>query len=275
MKNKQKLWQMFSLLLCVYGMWVVACRQQIYESPTVEQQDISAYYHISDSSDLTEEDYQLIFQQTGVTEAGMDTLIKLNKTYLLGKIQTHFYEEPKLETLRVNVFCHQEWKSEATESTTYFVVEDGDIIITLASYLGGWRYGHCGLILDASEGTVLEAVTYGEPSSIKDISHWSAYPAFVILRPKATVATEETKQAVVNYATEELLGIPYDLLSFKTKNSYGPISRTHCSHLVWYAYHSQGLDLDRDGTPIVTPYDIIYDDDLELVQVYGMCLEGK
>lgn len=265
--------QILLLLLCCYGMWVAACRQQIHDMPHVAREDLSAYVNLTEEDGLTEEDYEKIFQQTGLTRYGMDTLIRKQQTALLEEIQDRFFEEPQTETLRANVFCHQEWLAEPTEAQPHFVAEDGDIIITLASYLGGWRYGHCGLILDAEQGTVLEAITYGEPSCQMDIDHWEDYPAFVILRPDN--ASRETKQAVIDYAYEELQDIPYDLFSFKTRDAYGPITKTHCSHLIWYAYHSQGYDMDFDKTPVVTPYDLIHDDDLVLVQVYGMYLEGK
>lgn len=271
--KKRKACSILCILLLAYGMWVSACRQQIHRMPSAAQEDISAYYYIQDPGKLTEEDYRRIFCQTGVTRYGMETLIANRRTYLLQEIQEHFYEEPKVKTGRFNIFCHQERMDKPTVSSTRFVAEDGDIIVTLSSYLGGWRYGHCGVILDAEEGTVLEAITYGEPSCLMNISHWRDYPAYVILRVRD--ADLETKRQVVAYCRSDLQNIRYDLFSFKTRSSYGPVSRTHCSHLVWYAYHSQGYDLDLDGTPIVTPYDIIYDDDLELVQVYGMCLEGN
>lgn len=273
MNGKRKALSIACLLLCMYGIWVGACKQQIHQMPEEEKTDISKYERVQQMDELSEADFEIIFQQTGVTKLGMETLVKNHQTYLLGDIQEHFYETPQMKTERVNVVCHQELMAEETASDTRFIVEDGDMIITLASYLGGWRYGHCGLVLDADEGTVLEAITYGEPSCKMHISHWSEYPAYVILRPKNV--SEEEKQQMIDYASSDLMDIRYDLLSFKTKNSSGPIKRTHCSHLVWYAYHYLGLDLDKDGTPIVTPYDIVHDDDLELVQVYGMCLEGK
>lgn len=59
----------------------------------------------------------------------------------------------------------------------------------------------------------------------------------------------------------------------KRESTEKELKRTHCSHLVWKAFHRIGLDLDCDGSPIVTPYDIVHDEDVELVQAYGMCLD--
>ncbi len=272
-KNKKRITEALLLLLCVYGLWAAACRGQIHETPQAQKEDLSAYVGLQTADGLTENDYQTIFAQTGLTPLGMQTLIRQHRTGLLCEIQARFFEQPKLQVNRANIFCHQEWLAEPTAAEAEFVAEDGDIIITLASYLGGWRYGHCGLILDAQSGTVLEAVTYGQPSGKMRLSHWSEYPAFVILRPRG--ADEGTKREVIAYAERYLQDIPYDLFAFKYRTSYGPVKTTHCSHLVWYAYHSEGYDLDCDGTPVVTPYDLIHDDDLLLVQVYGMCLEGK
>lgn len=269
--KRRKILQIFVLLLCVYGMWVIACSSQIHQMPSVAKEDLSAYYYLRDDSSLSEKDYEKIFRQTGVAKPGIDTLIANKEMYQLRVIQERFFESPKLITERANIFCHREWIEEPTETRAKFVVEDGDIIITLSSYLGGWRYGHCGLILDAEKGVVLEAITYGEPSCQMSIRHWSEYPTFVILRPKNV--SPEAKRAVIDYCYSELMDIRYDLLSFKTKRARGPISRTHCSHLIWYAYNRVGCDLDSDHSPIVTPYDIANDDDLEVVQVYGMRLE--
>lgn len=261
------------LLLFLYFMWTGACAAQIHQMPYTGKTDISKYYSVTKEEELTKEDYDIIFRQTGITKLGMNTLLKKNRCAMLEPIQQRFYEKPETKTIRANLVCHQEWLDKETEAEAKFVVEDGDVIITLASYLGGWRYGHCGLVLDAEKGTVLEAITYGEPSCIEYISHWSEYPAYVILRP--IHLTENEKQQAISYALSDLQGIPYDLLSFKSKSSYGKITRTHCSHLVWYAYHYLGIDLDKDGTPIVTPYDILHSDELEPVQVWGMCLNGK
>ncbi len=269
--KKRKGLQVVILMLCVYGLWVGACSSQIHQMPNVQKEDLSSYLYLREDAELSGQDYEKIFHQTGITKAGMETLLANRQTYWLEDLQNRLFEEPEMETVWANIVCRQEWIVQPTEARARFVVEDGDIIVSLSSYLGGWRYGHCGLVLDADKGIVLEAITYGEPSCQMEISHWSEYPSFVVLRLKD--ATPETKQAVIDYAYSDLQNIRYDLLSFKSKKSNGPISRTHCSHLIWYAYHSQGYDLDWDNTPIVTPYDIIHDDELEVVQVYGMCLE--
>ena len=50
--------------------------------------------------------------------------------------------------------------------------------------------------------------------------------------------------------------------------------KTHCAHLVWYAYRSYGYDLDGDGGRIVTPKDLSKSSLLEPVQVVGVSPMG-
>ncbi len=265
---KRKFIQIILLLLFLYFLWTMACQSQIHIMPEAAIVDITTYLQTKDTDKLTDDDYDFIFQQTGVTKVGVETLRKNHQFFRLREIQNRYFEEPKLKTIRANLVCHQEWIAEETNAQFDAIVEDGDIIVTLASYLGGWRYGHSALVTDAKKGETIEAITYGVPSYICDIHHWQEYPTFVVLRPKKL--SEQQKKSVINYALDELQDLRYDLLSFKTDDLEKVIDKTHCSHLIWSAYKQVGLDIDGDGTPIVTPYDILHDDDLEIVQVYGM-----
>ena len=68
----------------------------------------------------------------------------------------------------------------------------------------------------------------------------------------------------VNFA-ESQIGKPYNSRELKDPN---PNSNAwYCSELVWAAYLSQGIDLDRNGwnfPKYVTPLEICWDDDVEM-----------
>ena len=251
--------------LMVLDYRMVSCPNQTYTEPEAQRIDISEYTDITSMDDLTDEDLQIIFEQTGVAKAGVETLIRLDKMFLLTTMQEHFFTKPEIETSSLQVVRHLERVTDTKDTKSIFIVEDGDIIVTLSSYCFGWRYGHAGLVLDGGQGDVLEAMTYGEPSLIQNIGHWTEYPAYVILRPKNL--SKEERAEVASYAKENLMDIDYALLANKKQNE---IKKTHCALIVWQAYKQFGLDLDCDGGYFVTPADIINDDDLEVVMVYGM-----
>lgn len=257
-----------AVVLCFWFDYsMIQTRQQTYFEPRVQQEDISEYTRVTSMEELSDEDLEVLFQQTGLGRAGVESLVRLHKMYLIKSIQQHFYTTPTIEVFSLQKVRHLERVSDDHGQKTVFVVEDGDIIVTLSSYCGNWRYGHAGLVVDSKNGEVLEALTYGEPSCLQPLGHWTEYPAYVILRPKNL--TKEERAEVVAYAKENLVDINYALLSNKKQST---IKKTHCALVVWQAYQHAGLDLDGDGGYFVTPYDIITDDDLEIVMEYGMDL---
>lgn len=299
--------QAVTLMLLLVILWVGACKAMTYAAPAKPRVDIREYLmqETGGNKDISAEqlDLDLIYEQTGLGRAGVETLINENRLYKMGYIQDYFYGTPVISESRLNVVRHLERvdgvydgemqsDSQNADGKTLlyprFVVEDGDIIVTLSSYIGGWRYGHTGLVVNADEGLVLEAMTYGEPSLIENLGHWKEYPAWAILRPRNL--TREQRAAVAEYAYDNLRGIDYSLLASTRTSEVGKpgdpqalekaadngtlvndanISRTQCAHIAWYAYYLAGLDLDSDWTDYVTPADILRDDDLELVLEYG------
>lgn len=309
------------LVLLLAIMWIWACRAQTYVGPQKQWTDLTPYINklsqhkipvatermsvsteetdvdgvaSADDMGLTADDYDIIYQQTGLGRAGVKTIYDNGGLYRLRTAQRYFYGKPEISESRLNVVRHLERVDGVydlendTEVYPAFPVEDGDIIVTLSSYIGGWRYGHTGLIVDAKQGLVLEAMTYGEPSCIERLDHWDEYPAWAILRPRNL--TREQRAAVAKYAYDNLQGINYSLLASTRTGEVGKgtnpqqvieavandtlahdenISRTQCAHIAWYAYYLAGLDLDSDWTDYVTPADILRDDDLELVMEYG------
>lgn len=257
-----------AVILCFWFDYsMIETRKQTYVEPQVMQQDISDYTRVTSMEELSDEDLEVLFRQTGLGRAGVESLVRLKKMYLIKTIQQHFFTKPEIEEISLQKIRHLERVSDDHGKKTIFVVEEGDIIVTLSSYCGNWRYGHAGLVVDSKKGEVLEAMTYGEPSCIQPLGHWTEYPAYVILRPKNL--TKEERAQVAAYAKENLMDIDYALLSNKKQSE---IKKTHCALVVWQAYKNAGLDLDSDGGYFVTPYDIIMDDDLEVVMEYGMDL---
>lgn len=149
-------------------------------------------------------------------------------------------------------------------------VQPGDILLTLSTHSMGWRHGHAGLVID--ENTTLECVTWGEVSCLCNLRHWETYSNVALLRIKDV--TQEQQQAVVAFALEHLVGVEYRLFAgFLGEKAPAPKEERfglQCSYLVWYAWYQMGYDTDSDGGRLVSAYDILHADCVEVIEIYGM-----
>ncbi len=298
----------FVLIPLLLSLWTTQTEGDAHFVPEYEQMDLT---HLLQKDFLEDTDYELLFQQTGLAKVGVDQLFESGKQGQLLYLQQRFFAPVAYECQRRYVFCHSETligqytnsaknmagkgmaersagnecggdegdlKSRNTEDNCAFcpAAQDGDILVTFSGHLFGWRSGHAGLVIDADEGKTLEAITIGQNSQIRSLNSWQDYPGFVLLRLKGT--DEEDRGEIAAYAAQNLVDIPYNLLSFcgrsvdVKKNSWNSTG-THCAHLVWLAYRHFGYDLDSDGGYIVTPRDLYESDLLELVQIYGISPE--
>ncbi len=149
-------------------------------------------------------------------------------------------------------------------------LQPGDIILTLSTHSVGWRHGHAALVID--EDTTLECAVLGTDSSYGKIQYWRGYSNYCVLRVKNI--TPELQEAVAEYACSTLCGVPYHLTSgFIGAKAPEPDDwqfGLQCAYLAWYAWNHFGYDLDSDGGRLVSAYDLLHSDLLEVVQIYGM-----
>lgn len=245
--------------------------------------------------DLAKADICLLAEQTGLGESAIESLWQQGRLQELLTIQKIYFAPVEIEAIKTTPLTISEWLAEEPvegyDGMPMVDIRDGDILITKNSRFLGWRNGHAGLVVDAEEGLVLEAIMLGSPSQLCKVSKWESYPSFLVLRLKEEIANSSIPSSVASYAEEYLVGVPYQLLAgvFKGDAYKGqrveaedsaPISEvetvaaealsgTQCAHLVWYAYRQFGIDLDSDGGLFVTPYDIQNSPYLEVIQVYG------
>ncbi len=219
---------------------------------------------------LTEtSDYATIFLQTGLGRPAVDRLLADGKFQAILDAQELFFHSPEGACTPLLGWFTREDKLE-TPGPALADPQPGDILITLSTHSGGWRHGHCGLIID--EDSVLECAVLGTDSACFNIQHWTEYTSYALLRLKN--ADPEIGQEAADYGISTLLGVPYHL----TSGFIGPKAPDpddwqfglHCSYLVWYAYQHFGYDLDSDGGRLASSYDLLHSDLLEVVQVYGM-----
>ncbi len=224
----------------------------------------------------TDEDYETIYRQTGLTRAGADTV---PREELPDFQRALFYDGEVRHDEDGSVTPHDAMFGPSGEDFVAPIVplEAGDILITSTTHLFGWRLGHAALVLD-SAGTLLQSTEIGAESGVSgNGARWFRRSAnFMVLRLKD--ADRETRAAIAEAATERLQGIPYNVfVGFFTPKDQCKDGRTpnatHCAHLVWQSFMNAGYDLDSTGGPLVVPRDISRSPLLEVLQVYGFDLD--
>ena len=247
------------------GIQVAAATYKTW-SPDYDKVDIS---FVLDREEFTDEEYDLLFEQTGLTRIGIDDFVKEGKQNEILRIQRYFFEEPDYYC-NIFHFCFGMF----TKSYGRYpnaILEDGDIIYSPSTYISFVELAHSAIVTDGERGIIAEAYGYGTNLDTCTASSFFVYPAFVILRPKATA---ELRGEVADYVTENMIDTPYDILTgIFGKKAPENLKTTHCSHLPWYAYNKFGIDLDSNGGKIVTPKDILNSPYLEVVQVFGIDIE--
>ena len=219
---------------------------------------------------LTENtDYETIFLQTGLGPSTAKKLLEAGEFQTILDAQDTFFHPPKAACTPLLGWFTREDRLK-TPGTPLLNLQPGDILLTLSTHTAGWRHGHAGLVID--ENTVLESIVLGSNSALINAAHWTFYSNYAVLRPKKI--TPEIQQLVTEYSMEHLLNVPYrlsaGLLFSKAPDPDSYLFGTHCSYLVWYAWNQFGYDLDSDGGRLVTAYDLLLSDLLEIVQLYGM-----
>ena len=237
-----------------------------YWSPDYEKRDILP---LLQKDERTEEDYRVLYEQTGLTKIGVDGLLAQNKIERILKIQAYFFSKPKME---VSNFAPLTYLEEVDGVAPLAVLEDGDILVSAATRVSWWRYGHAALVVDGDDGLILEALEPGSTSRISWADTMANLANFMVLRPKVD---KTLRKQVATYALKNLRGVPYRLTVGVFSKKYNPdkIKGTQCAHLVWYAYKKCGVDLDGNGGGIVKPQDIALSSQVEVVQAFGFDLD--
>lgn len=220
---------------------------------------------------LTEDEYKTVFSQTGLGKPAIDKFKRSRNIAELQNYYDYYMKNKDYECVREGILAYHEYITDENgnkiENPPFADLQNGDIIITLSIHTFGWRHGHAAIVTDAANGTTVQAVMLGEKSAFGNVSEWTGFPLVAVLRAKDLDAN--TRQQIADYAKNNLVGVDYSLFAgMFSKNEENP-TKTHCSHLVWYAYNQFGINIDYNDGDTVTPKDILKSDKLEIVQVYG------
>ena len=219
---------------------------------------------------LTDEDYETLYRQTGLTKLGIDGLREKGRLDRILQIQTYFFKKQTVYIKHFNPFTYTE---EIKDSIPMAQLEPGDILVTSTTRVSWLRYGHAALVVDGHTDSpmVVESISPGSSSTFNYASDFSKLANFMVLRPNVDV---ETKAEIVEFAKTELVGIPYRFtLGIFYKKFPEKITVSQCAHLVWYAYKKFGYDLDSTGGGVVKPQDMALSDYVDVVQAYGFDLD--
>jgi hypothetical protein len=234
--------------------------------PNYEMVDISP---ILNKSLLSNSDYELLYKQTGLTKLGVDGLLDAGKKEEILKIQSHFFSEQQVYYISFAPFMGTMFKEDGL--VPHAVLENGDILFSPSTFASMLEMGHSCMVINEDSETLLQASGYGTPSNTIHASNIFVRPCFMVLRVNAP---KETRNEVANYVKNDLLGLEYDILAgIFEKKAPNELERTHCSHIVWYAYNHFGIEVDGTGGKIVTPKDLSLGDNVSIVQIYGIDIE--
>jgi uncharacterized protein YycO len=264
----------FIPLLTVYATDKFIIEPQSFIQPDYEKTDITS---VLSRDKLSEDDYKLLFYQTGLGRPAVDELLKNKETAKekILKFQDNFFKNPNLLCEKIGIVSSQESFVDGEGNYKFGFdlapYQNGYVLLTKATHSVGWRHGHAAIVTDAENEETLEAVLFGTNTELQDINHWRVYPSFMMLKLKD--ASQETLNEIAQYAKKNMYDIPYGLfvgLSSKKAPAEEKIGGTQCSHLVWYPFYEFGYDIDSDGSWLVTPKDIANSDLFEVVQIYGV-----
>lgn len=277
--KKKKLRKCLRIAVCACAtalslyLWTTAAEYNAHVEPEYPREDISSYIN---RETLQPEDYELLFQQTGLGAAAVDTLRMEGRQEELLTLQERYFAKVNIACNSNTILSRAEYLVDVESGQTIPVVEEGDILINFNCHFFGWRSGHAGIVTDAQHRQTLEARILGTDTALLRLDQWQEYPSFAVLRLKD--ASREERREIAAYAAENLTDIPYRLTAGMWETHIPGeevVSGTQCAHLVWIAYRHFGYDLDSDGGLIVTPRDIFESPLLEIVQVYGIKINEK
>ncbi len=120
--------------------------------------------------------------------------------------------------------------------------------------------------------TLIEANGVVRYRNYTQFSQWCKNYAFI----RVKTANESQRRAAAEWAKSKI-GYPYQVFfdfpwfGIKIANTSRKIptaNEIYCVELLWAAYYNQGIDIDRNGWRPpwwLTPYDILYDNDIEVL----------
>ena len=123
----------FSVLL---GLKMGGWREHKYEYFSPDYQQINIVPLLK-KADKTQEDYQILYAQTGLTKLGIDGLLQEKNMAKILEIQQYYFSDREISRDHFAPFTCQD---EASTLAPVAKLEDGDIVVTASIHVSWWRY---------------------------------------------------------------------------------------------------------------------------------------
>lgn len=258
---------MLTCIFAVYLLFGFLVSRNMFYFPDIEAVDLVP---ILNKTSLSDADYTIIFEQTGLAQPVVDEL-RPSSDFVerMLTFQANYLKGADVQRTNMNLITKQDKAFDADGNTMKAFelapFHNGYIFLSKSTYTANWRHGHAGIVVDEKRGKVLESLEPGTLSMEQNASKWEYYPTFKMMRLKDT--PQETLDTIAKYAQDELIGIPYNILALKTQGD--SLNTTQCAFIVWQAFNHFGIDLDSNGNIFVSPQDIARSPYLETLQVFG------
>ena len=141
-----------------------------------------------------ENDYKVIYEQTGLTKEGY--LRIEDDIDLILDIQNDYYSSYNIIKKNTAPFLMSDFLD---RKVSHCLVKKGDIIITSAVQFSGIRLGHTALVINEEE--IIEAVGYGSLSHINKVDSFMERPSFLIVSPNFDEDVKDYDSHLSNFET--------------------------------------------------------------------------
>lgn len=275
---------LFTLLGFYIGFWVLhgtlRCWRPDYDMLSAEELKL-----IYDKQDLTESDYQLLFEQTGLTKVGIERAkAQTNGWNKVLAVQQSYFTERSIDRDSYSPLICTEFMD--GDSAEMIYLERGDIIISSSTHFAGFKIGHAAIVTNGNLGKIYQSSQVGEENGYAYADTiFSERINFMVVRIKPEYFSEngvddlsyrQNLDRVTDYIQTEFTKVPYNPTTGVFTKKDG-MSSTTCSHLLWYGFKhfddknggKFNLDLDSNGGLLVVPKDISKSPYVELVQTFG------
>lgn len=273
-----------TLLGFYVGFWALhgKLRTWVPDYDMLSTEELKAIY---DKETLGDDDYQVLFEQTGLTKIGIDRA----KAQRYGwnrvlSIQQSYFKERGIDRFAYAPLVCTEYLDGTSAEMIY--LERGDIIISSATHFAGFKIGHSAIVTNGSTGQIYQSNQVGVANGFDKANEMFANRInFMVVRIKPEYFSEngvddesyrQNLDRVAEYISTQFADVPYSVFTsvFTKKDS---IRTTSCSHLLWYGFmHFDdenggrfNLDLDSNGRVLVMPKNISESPYVELVQTFG------
>ncbi len=229
--------------------------------PSYEKTDLT---EVLQKEEWTEEDFTLLYRQTGLGKA---PLLELKDSpYRILRFQEALFYPAEIKHVDAAPTTPHDYTD---YSAPIIPLQDGDVFVTSTCHTFGWRNGHSALVTDAQTGMLFQSIAPGYLSQEEGTYWFKTAANFMVLRLKDV--SKEERAEIARKAKEKYMNVPYSLTVgiFSPKDQSNDLQSTNCSHLVWQSYKLSGYDIDSDGGAICTSRDIANSPLFEVVQVYG------